>query len=119
MTTFYEDMAAVAVELLQEFGAPVTFPRESGGSFDPITGVETPGSDDSETTIGLVKPYPEKLIDGTRIQMGDRMLVLSPEVEPSMDDKPMMGGAPLGNIVAITTSSPAGIPVCYFAQVRK
>lgn len=118
MTTFYQDMAAVALELLQEFGASVTLPRESGGSVDPVTGVVTPGSDDTQTTTGLLKPYPDSLIDGTRILATDKMLVLSDEVEPLMTDTPQMGGSTFGSVVSIKTVSPAGTPICYFVQVR-
>ena len=115
----YDDMAAVAVELLTEFGAPVTLPRTTAGTYDPVTGVTTEGSDNTATTTGLLKPYPESLIDGTRIKSGDRMLVLVPTVEPTLDDSPVMGGETLGNIVSIVSSNPAGTPVCYFCQVRK
>jgi hypothetical protein len=118
MATFYDDMAATAVELLTEFGAPVVLPRVTGGSYDPVTGETTPGSDDSQTTIGLIKPYPDNLIDGTRIRSTDKMLVITAAVEPLMSDTPQMSGNTLGNVVGIKTVSPAGTPVCYFVQVR-
>tara|TARA_R110000782_G_C14819221_1_gene413868 strand:- start:21717 stop:22073 length:357 start_codon:yes stop_codon:yes gene_type:complete len=115
---FYDDMAAVAVELLNEFGTPVVLPRVTGGSYDPVTGETTAGSDESATTIGLIKPYPDNLIDGTRIRSTDKMLVITAAVEPLMTDTPQMGGTTLGSVVGIKTVNPAGIPICYFVQVR-
>lgn len=116
--SFYQDMADVALELLDEFGAAVTLQRTTGASVDPVTGEITSGTDASVVTTGLIKPYPDRMIDGTRILQGDRELVLSDEQTPVASDKIVVGGENW-SIVNIKTISPAGIPVCYFCQVRK
>lgn len=116
---FYDDMAATALELLQEFGTTVTLPRTTGGSTDPITGEVTAGTDASVTTTGLIKPYPDRMIDGTRILQGDRELVLSNEHQPLPTDHPTIGGENWA-IVGIKTVKPDGAtPVVYFCQVRR
>jgi len=115
---FYDDMAVVAVELLTEFGGAVTLPRVTDGSYDPVTGETTAGSDDTQATIGLIKPYPDNLVDGTRIRSTDKMLVLTASVEPLMTDTPQMGGVTLGSVESIKTVNPAGTPICYFVQIR-
>jgi hypothetical protein len=111
-------MAATALELLIEFGQSITLSRETGGSINPITGVVTAGTDVSVVTTGLIKPYPEKMIDGTRILSSDRELVLSNEAVPLPSDKPIVGGEEW-SIVDIKTVSPAGTDVVYFVQVRR
>lgn len=119
MSNFYSDMAATASRLLAKFGAPVVLPRETGGSIDPITGEETPGTDDTQTTTGLLKKFPDKLIDGTRIQVGDRVLVLDASVEPLMTDRPTMNGQALGVPQSVETSNPTGTPLVYLVHLRK
>lgn len=116
--SFYDEMAATATELLTEFGAPVTLTRVTGGRIDPITGVVTPGTDDTQTTIGMLKKFPDNLIDGTRIQSGDRTLILDASVEPLMTDRPVIGGQEW-TPVSIETVNPAGTPLVYFVHSRK
>jgi len=118
VSDFYDEMAEMALELLTEFGAPVTLSRETGGSTDPITGVVTPGVDASVTTTGLIKPYPDKMADGVRILDSDRELVLTAEEEVFPGDKPVVDGEDWA-IIRITTIKPAGTAVVYFVQVRR
>lgn len=117
--SFYSDMAATALELLTEFGAAVTLPRTTGGSIDPIDGYTVAGSDASVTTTGLLLPYKDSMIDGTRILSGDKELVLSNEQAPLPSDKPTIGGENW-SIVSIKTIKPdAATPVVYFCQLRR
>ena len=116
--SFYADMGGVAVELLKEFGQPVKLVRVTGASTVPVTGVVTAGTDASVTTAGILKPYPDDMIDGTRILTSDRELVLTNEHIPLPSDKPEIQGQQW-SIVNITTTSPAGVDVVYKVQVRK
>ena len=116
--TFYANMAATALRLLDKFGRPVVLTRTTGESIDPVTGRTTPGTDASVTTTGLLKPYPDRMIDGTRILDSDRELILSNERVPVPSDKPTIGGENW-SIVNIKTISPAGTDVIYFCQVRR
>lgn len=114
--TFYSEMASTASELLAEFGGAVTL-NHAGGVPDPVTGLGgTTGG--STATTGLVKPFPDSWIDGTRIQAGDRQLVLTSAVAPSPDDTVTIGGENW-TIVRIETVKPASEVVVYFVQVRK
>lgn len=120
MSTYdYSNIAATALALLAKFGATVTLTRTTGGVFDPVTGYQSASVDASVTTTGLLKPYPDRMIDGTRILAGDRELVLSNEQEPLPNDKPVIGGESWA-IIGIKTVKPNGVDaVVYFAQVRK
>jgi len=72
--TFYAKMATTALSLLTKFGKSITLVRETGGTYDPVTGATVAGSDASVTTTGLIKPYPDSQVDGVRILSSDRML---------------------------------------------
>lgn len=119
MSAFYTEMAEVAVELIEEFGAPVKLNRVMSEEYDPVTGETVAGSDDSKNTMGLLVSFPTELIDGTRILATDKRLIIDGSVEPLMSDIPEMFGEKLGTIVHIDKKSPAGFPLVYFLQVRK
>lgn len=114
----YTKMAALGVKLLTRFGKSITLVRTTGNSVDPITGVVTVGTDASVVTTGVLKPYPEQLIDGTRILSSDKELVLSNEQAVTATDKPTIDGENW-SIVNIKTIKPANDVVCYFCQVRR
>lgn len=118
MTFDYDSMASTALALLENFGFDITLTRTTGASVDPVTGVETPGTDASVPTTGLIKPYPDRMIDGKRILASDRQLILSNEQEPLPADKPLVNGENW-SIVDIITVSPAGTVVVYMVQVRR
>lgn len=115
----YARMAVVAEALITRFGATVTLPRTTGGTEpDPVTGESTDGAFATVTSIGLVKPYPAYLIDGSRILSTDRMLILTGDVVPLMTDTPQMNGDTLGSIVEIKTVQPTDTILVYFVQIR-
>ena len=118
MASFYESLGNTALSLLVKFGQSITLSRETGGSTDPITGVVTPGTDASVVTTGIIKPYPDAMIDGARILDSDRELIISNEQVPQPTDKPIIGGEEW-SIVNITTISPSGADVIYKIQVRR
>ncbi len=115
----YARMALTAEALITRFGATVTFPRTTGGTEpDPVTGEFVEPTPAPVDTIGLLKPYPASLIDGSRILSTDRMLILTDAVEPLMTDTPQMNGSTLGSIVEIKTSKPTDTTLVYFCQIR-
>jgi hypothetical protein len=116
--SFYADIAATALELLDEFGVTVILKREAGGSVNPITGQEFAGVDASVTTTGIIKSYKDEAVDGTRVLSSDRELVLSNEEAPSLSDRILINNQNW-SVVNINTLSPAGVPIVYFCQVRR
>jgi len=71
MSTFSDEMAAVALDLLTEFGQTVTFNRSVYSSYDPTDGT----TDTPVNTTWTAKAYPDDYknteIDGKHIQQGD------------------------------------------------
>jgi len=115
---FYDDMATVARDLIDDFGAAITLTRTAGEVINPVTGVVTPGSDTVYTPNGIIKQYLTSQIDGTRILNSDRLLVLDDTVEPLQDDVIVSSGE-TWNIIDTQVMNPAGTPLVYFTQIRK
>lgn len=83
---FYDDMADVATELLTEFGRAITFEQVTT-VFNPITGTDTTRTVTEHSTVGVEIPIRQALIDGTRVQVGDRFLIVDDSYAPSMSDR--------------------------------
>ena len=115
MSEFYDDMAATAADLLEEFGAPITFTRTVGEVRNPVTGaITTPGSTQPFTPNGVIVPIKARLIDGTRIKAGDQVMIIDNSFEPLMSDKTSGW-----SIQEIESKKPAGTLLVSFVRVRK
>ena len=115
----YTKKAASAKKLIEKSGGAVVLVRESGGSYNPITGATIAGSDASVTTEGVLTKYPNSMIDGTRILQGDRKLILSNSHEPLPTDRVTIKGEDW-SIVGIEGLTPdLSTDIIYFVQVRK
>lgn len=137
--TFYTDMADTVSELLAEFGTAVNIVRPAL-NFDNTTNKPTSGGNTVIASTGVFRSIARRLVDGTRIQSGDRELVMVPDVEVRMGDRidvssigdttaTTVGGAPgiiLGAGIAgtwaiqeITEIRPAGVLLAYVVRVRR
>lgn len=83
---FYDEMADVATELLTEFGRTVTFERITD-TFNPITGKDTTRTVTEHSTVGVEIPIRDALVDGSRVQVGDRFLIVDDSYAPAMGDR--------------------------------
>ena len=139
MTAFYDRMAATVTKLLTEYGTAVNIVRPAL-NFDNATNKPTSGGNTVIASIGVFREIARRLVDGTRIQSGDRELVMVPDVEVRMGDRidvssigdttaTTVGGAPgiiLGAGVAgswaiqeINEVRPAGTILAYVVRVRR
>lgn len=121
MVDFYDEMAALATELLgtEEFGEPLNIQRVTGETRDPITGVVTPGTDESYTPLGVILDYEQDEFDGERIQRGDRKLIIDNSTQPRLTDKPVIDGSEW-NVISWTKTQPreSSVVAMYTIQVR-
>lgn len=119
--SFYTSIGSTALTLISKYGQAITLSRTTGATRNPVTGVESAGVDASVTTHGILRTYPDSMIDGTRVLASDRMLILTNEQTPQPTDKPIIGGQEwaIAGPDAIKTVSPAGTDVIYFVQVRR
>lgn len=137
--TFYTEMADTASELLAEFGTAVNIVRPAL-NFNNTTNKPTSGGNTTIASTGVFRSIARRLVDGTRIQSGDRELVMVPDVEVRMGDRidvssigdttaTTVGGAPgiiLGAGIAgtwaiqeINEIRPAGVLLAYVVRVRR
>ena len=116
---FYDEMAALADELLVEFGAPATLTRVTPGAYDPATGTTTPDVTTTWTGTGAKFDYEQRAIDGTNIRTGDQRVYLSNVgiVNPQTGDTLTIGGVVL-NVVASRPLKPASTDVLFDVQCR-
>ncbi len=115
---FYDDMAEVAAEIIEEYGAPTTLKRTVTGAYDPSTGTNS-NSIVSQDIIAAVFDFDQKMINGTEIRTGDKRVYASAVgVNPPLqaDIFPWLGVDYA--VVAVRPLAPAGINVLYEMQVR-
>lgn len=116
--SFYSELAVVAAQLLAEFGQTVTIRRTTGKVASPVTGaVTTAGTVQDLTTKGVLRKYPDAVIDGTRMTTSDRELVLADTVQPLLTDKILIQGE-YWTVQRVETVNPAGTAMVYKVQVR-
>lgn len=116
--SFYDGMAQTAGGLIERFGAPVLFTRESYGVADPVTGECQEGYVEEFRPSGVFLNIDKRLIDGQRIQAGDRMLVIDDSLEPKAEDKVRVDVRDW-HIMEINPVKPAGKTICTFVRIRR
>jgi len=117
-TVFYDEMAELAEELLDEFGQPVTLVmagQEAG--FDQYGNAVGATPDITVSGLGCSLDYKIGEIDGTVIQNGDAKMLYKGET-PEIDMTVTLEGVKW-RIVALNPLNPAGILVMYSLQLRK
>lgn len=112
---FYDELAIDVDELLNEFGQSITFTRVTGQVKNPVTGaITSAGTTITHTPNCVTVPVNARLIDGTRIKAGDKVIIVDSSFEPLMSDK--VDGY---TIQEIEYKKPTDILLCSFVRVRK
>lgn len=120
---FYEEMAEVATEILEEFGKEVQVKKVADGSgeYDPDSGTTEP----AETTVdgfGAFFSFPPNVStrNGVLVQTGDKMLLLDVSgadvIAPS---DVIVNGSEVWGIAGIDTLKPADTAVLHILHVRQ
>ena len=129
MSAFYDEMADVVLELLTEFGQQVTISRSVGGEYDPVTGVDTePTVETQIATVvvlpaskGTVEAFDIKYEGGTLIESNLRALKIAakglswppgPGCSVELDGHKWV-------MIGATESSPAGTDLIYSSSVMR
>lgn len=120
MSGFYDELAADALELLEEFGQPVTITIVSTDSvYDPATSTNINPTTDYPA-VGAIIDLNDREINGTLVQVGDKRVYVSAIGVPDvgLNDRVTVGGTTY-RVINPNTIGPAGIPVLYDLHVRK
>ena len=82
------DLSATATSLINSLGDKtyVTITRKTGGMFDPVAGTITGEITTQLTASGVVTKLDNRLIDGSRIEATDKMIILDNGITPLMTD---------------------------------
>lgn len=107
----YNKSAATALGLLRQFGQPVTLRRVISIVSDPVAG-SVGGTPQTIQTTGARTRLAVDFFEGSRVEVGDQMWLLSNEQAPRITDVLLLDNVPWP-ILAIQEISPAGIPVLY------
>lgn len=116
---FYEDMAAQAASLIREFGKDLTLQRRGqAASYDPVLGSVSGNVPQTVGVAGLLLDMNDDWRkDDEDVRVGDRLVLLTGEVEPLKGDKLLAEGK-LWSIELVKPLRPAGVALIYKAKVR-
>lgn len=126
MAGFYDEMASVALELIAEFGQQGQIKEPVPGSYDPVTGVVTPGGERAQLGQIILLEYSlnesgAKHAAGTQVLTGDKKILVAAKGlnwEPTIESKVIVDGA-TWSLINIKVSRPAGVPLVYELHGRK
>jgi len=120
---FYDDMAALSVEMAEEFGAPCTLIKNEG-EYDTATS-EVDNAPASHEGYAIRTDYKLEDIDGTMIQFGDIRLFLAPKTTAGAEmpkaeqgDKILFDGS-YWEVIRDDVKRPATVTLGHFVQARK
>lgn len=123
MAGFYDEMAATALELITEFGQPVTIRDVQPGDYDPVTGFETPGVEREQIAQGILLEFTgQEFAANTLLKAGDKKLKVAAQGlqwAPQLLNTVVIQGEEWSLIPPLKEINPAGTPLLYELQVRK
>jgi len=93
-TAFDQIFVPLATQLIDNtFGFNATHRRQTR-TYDPATGKNTTSNSDTTVKITPPNPYAQSRIDGTLIQQGDQMIMMSSNsgIVPTLSDKFVISG---------------------------
>lgn len=123
---FYDDMAAVALELITEFGQAGTISDVTPGTYDPATGETTGDTPITQTAQMILLDYSlqesgAKYNEGTQVLAGDKKILIAAQGlawAPMMTSR-ITADSAVWQVVNIKVSNPAGTPLVYEIHGRK
>lgn len=123
---FYDDMAAVALDLITEFGQAATLDGVTPGTYDPVTGETTGDTPITQPCQLILLDYSLqesgiKYAEGSQVQNGDKKILIAAQGltwAPALTTTITADGA-IWRAVNIKLSNPAGTPLVYEIHGRK
>lgn len=119
---FYDEMAVMALDMITEFGQPVTISKTEQGEYDPETGGEAPGATVEQTAQGILLDFTgQEFQNNSLIKQGDKKLKIASQGlawVPGLLDKVVAQGRTWSIVPPLKEVNPAGTPILYELQVR-
>lgn len=122
MATFYDEMAVMALEMITEFGQPVTIRDIKPGEYDPDTDSAGPDTIIEQTALGILLDFTGlEFQNNSLIKQGDKKLKVAAqglEWAPDLLNKVIIQGRTWSIVPPLKEFKPAGTPILYELQVR-
>ena len=119
---FYDEMAALALEMITEFGQPVTIRATTVGEYDPDTGTVPPDTVTDQTAQGILIDFTgQEFQTNSLIRQGDKKLKIAAQGlawAPGLLNKVIAQGRTWSIVPPLKEINPAGMPILYELQVR-
>lgn len=119
---FYDEVAVMALEMITEFGQPVTISRTQPGEYDPGTGGEVPSVPIEQTAQGILLDFTGiEFQNNSLIRQSDKKLKIAAQGltwVPGLLDKVVAQGRTWSIVPPLKEVNPAGTPILYELQVR-
>lgn len=118
MSTFSDEMAAVALELITEFGEAVTFTRTTEGAYNSATGTTASATTSNFAGVAVPQNYDSEEIDGTNILQSDlRLITNAVATRPEPQDQVSIDSV-LYRVINVSRITVNSNDVAYELQVR-
>ena len=118
---FYDEMAVMALEMITEFGQPVTISKTEPGEYDP----DNPDGGEviiEQTAQGILLDFTgQEFQNNSLIRQGDKKLKIAAQGlawVPGLLDKVVAQGRTWSIVPPLKEVNPAGTPILYELQVR-
>ena len=119
---FYDEMAVMALEMITEFGQPVTIRDIKPGEYDPDTDSAGPDTIIEQTAQGILIDFTgQEFQNNSLIKQGDKKLKVAAQGlawAPDLLNKVVIQGRTWSIIPPLKEINPAGTPILYELQVR-
>jgi len=119
---FYDEMAVMALEMITEFGQPVTIRAITVGEYDPDTGSAPPDTVTDQTAQGILLDFTgQEFQNNSLIKQGDKKLKIAAQDlawAPQLLNKVIVQGRAWSIVPPLKEINPAGTPILYELQVR-
>ena len=119
---FYDEMAVMALEMITEFGQPLTIRDIKPGEYDPETGAAGPDTVSEQTAQGILLDFTGlEFQNNSLIKQGDKKLKVAAQGlawAPDLLNKVIIQGRTWSIVPPLKEISPAGTPILYELQVR-
>ena len=118
----YDEMAVMALDMITEFGQPVTISKTEQGEYDPEIGGEVPGVTVEQIAQGILLDFTgQEFQNNSLILQGDKKLKIAAKGlawVPDLLDKVVIQGRAWSIVPPLKEINPAGTPILYELQVR-
>ncbi|UNK68385.1 hypothetical protein MNO08_09945 [Pseudomonas simiae] len=118
----YNEMAVMALDIITEFGQPVTISSMAPGEYDPETGGEAPGGTVEQIAQGILLDFTGiEFQNNSLIKQGDKKLKIAAQGlawVPGLLDKVIAQGRTWSIVPPLKEVNPAGTAILYELQVR-